>query len=136
MIRPTFYNHFQDKYKLLEWIIRTELLEPVLPLFENGMGTEAMVLLCTNIARDKLFYAHVVRMEEPVSFREIAQREVKAVLHEVMSERMSGKVQRYKWLTPEVVAAYYAQSVCYVVENWVKLGFPYSPQEMGRHTAT
>ena len=29
VIRPTFYNHFQDKYELLEWIIRTELLEPV-----------------------------------------------------------------------------------------------------------
>ena len=24
VIRPTFYNHFQDKYELLEWIIRTE----------------------------------------------------------------------------------------------------------------
>ena len=22
VIRPTFYNHFQDKYELLEWIIR------------------------------------------------------------------------------------------------------------------
>ena len=26
VIRPTFYNHFQDKYELLEWIIRTESL--------------------------------------------------------------------------------------------------------------
>ena len=25
LIRPTFYNHFQDKYELLEWIIMTEL---------------------------------------------------------------------------------------------------------------
>ena len=23
VIRPTFYNHFQDKYELLEWIIDT-----------------------------------------------------------------------------------------------------------------
>ena len=35
VIRPTFYNHFQDKYELLEWIIRTELLEPVKPLIQN-----------------------------------------------------------------------------------------------------
>ena len=26
VIRPTFYNHFQDKYELLEWIIREEIL--------------------------------------------------------------------------------------------------------------
>lgn len=29
VIRPTFYNHFQDKYELLEWIIMSELLEPM-----------------------------------------------------------------------------------------------------------
>ena len=23
VIRPTFYNHFQDKFELIEWIIRT-----------------------------------------------------------------------------------------------------------------
>lgn len=28
VIRPTFYNHFQDKYELLEWIITTDLLDP------------------------------------------------------------------------------------------------------------
>ena len=41
VIRPTFYNHFQDKYELLEWIIRTELLEPVKPLIQNGMIDQA-----------------------------------------------------------------------------------------------
>ena len=29
VIRPTFYNHFQDKYELLEWIIMSQIIEPV-----------------------------------------------------------------------------------------------------------
>ena len=37
VIRVTFYNHFQDKYELLEWIINTDLLEPIRPLIINGM---------------------------------------------------------------------------------------------------
>ena len=37
VIRPTFYNHFQDKYELLEWIITTDLLDPIEPLIQNGM---------------------------------------------------------------------------------------------------
>ena len=45
VIRPTFYNHFQDKFELIEWIMRTELLEPIGPLLKTGMITEAMVLL-------------------------------------------------------------------------------------------
>ena len=38
VIRPTFYNHFQDKYDLLEWIIDKELLEPVEPLTRRQAG--------------------------------------------------------------------------------------------------
>ena len=40
VIRPTFYNHFQDKYELLEWIITTDLLDPIEPLIQNGMISE------------------------------------------------------------------------------------------------
>ena len=63
VIRPTFYNHFQDKFELIEWIIRTELLEPVEPLIRNDMIIEAMVLLFTNIEKDKAFYSQLVKME-------------------------------------------------------------------------
>ena len=37
VIRVTFYNHFQDKYDLLEWIMATEILDPVRILFTNKM---------------------------------------------------------------------------------------------------
>lgn len=130
VIRPTFYNHFQDKYELLEWVIETELLAPIFPLLENDMTESAMVLLFTNIEKERDFYARVVRMEGPVTFHEIARRSVKKVLLELISERMSGKIPRYRWLTPDVVAAYYAQSMCFITENWVMQGMPYSPQEM------
>ena len=42
VIRPTFYNHFQDKYELLEWIIDTQLIAPAEPLIQNGMVNEAL----------------------------------------------------------------------------------------------
>jgi AcrR family transcriptional regulator len=35
VIRPTFYNHFQDKYELMEWIIQTELISPMKPLLKE-----------------------------------------------------------------------------------------------------
>ena len=30
-------DSFQDKYELIEWIIKTELLEPIKPLLNAGM---------------------------------------------------------------------------------------------------
>lgn len=55
VIRPTFYNHFQDKYELLEWIIRTELLEPVKPLIQNGMIDQALIIIFAGIEKEKEF---------------------------------------------------------------------------------
>ena len=49
VIRVTFYNHFQDKYELLEWIMRTEILDPVRILMQNEMFREAIVLIFTNM---------------------------------------------------------------------------------------
>lgn len=130
VIRPTFYNHFQDKFELIEWIIRKELLEPVEPLLGNGMILEAMVLLFTNIEKEQAFYTRLVRMEGPVRFHEIAQKCVGIVLEELIEKQSSGKVSRHKWLTPKVVAAYYAQSMCFATEEWISMGMTISPREM------
>ena len=37
VIRVTFYNHFQDKYDLLGYIVQSEILEPVGILLKNNM---------------------------------------------------------------------------------------------------
>ena len=53
VIRVTFYNHFQDKYDLLEWIVATEILDPVRILFTNKMFREAIVLIFSNMRKDR-----------------------------------------------------------------------------------
>ena len=73
VIRPTFYNHFQDKYELLEWIIDTQLIAPAEPLIQNGMVNEALVLLFSNIEKEKEFYQKASRLEGQNSFESIAQ---------------------------------------------------------------
>lgn len=110
VIRPTFYNHFQDKYDLLEWIIDKELLEPVEPLIQNGMINEALVLLFSGIEREKEFYTKASRLEGQNSFGSIAQSCVERVLLQVIKGQAEGRKSRYVWLTPERIAEYYAQS--------------------------
>ena len=66
VIRPTFYNHFQDKYELVEWIITTDLLDPIEPLIQNGMISEGLVLLFTKrilFARDKAGGTELIRRD-------------------------------------------------------------------------
>lgn len=130
VIRPTFYNHFQDKYELLEWIITTELLDPVEPLIQNGMITEALTLLFTNMEKEKEFYMKACRLEGQNSFGSISQGCVERLLLKVVREQIDGKKTKYVWLTPERIAEYYAQSMCYVVIAWLKSGMPIGAREM------
>lgn len=130
VIRPTFYNHFQDKYELLEWIIRTEILEPLHPLISNGMIEPAMVLLFTNLEKDKKFYTKLVKMEGPVLFSDIATKCVKETLLEAILTLAEGKTPKYEWLTPNIIAGYYAQSMCFACINWIEHDMAIPPEQM------
>lgn len=130
VIRPTFYNHFQDKYELLEWIISTELLEPVGLLIQNGMINEALILLFTNIEKEKEFYTRASKLEGQNSFGSIAQSCVEKVLLSVIKNFSEGKKPKYIWLTPERISEYYAQSMCYVVISWIHTGMTISAKEL------
>ena len=130
VIRPTFYNHFQDKYELLEWIIKTELLGPSEPLIQNGMISEGLILLFTNIEKEREFYTKAIRLEGQNSFGEIAKNCVQQVLLSVIESHYTGKKQKYSWLTPERIAEYYAQSMCYVVISWIQSGMTIPAKEL------
>ncbi len=130
VIRPTFYNHFQDKYELLEWIILTDLLEPIRPLIENKMVSEALLLLFMNIEKEREFYKQTVRLEGQNSFESIARECVKEILLEIIEKNSVRKIPKFRWLTPERIAEYYAQSMCSVVIVWIKSGMTISAKEL------
>lgn len=130
VIRPTFYSHFQDKYELLEWIILTDLLEPIRPLIENKMVSEALLLLFMNIEKEREFYKQTVRLEGQNSFESIARECVKEILLEIIEKNSVRKIPKFRWLTPERIAEYYAQSMCSVVIVWIKSGMTISAKEL------
>ena len=130
VIRPTFYNHFQDKYELLEWIIVAELIEPIRPLVENGMVHEGLVLLFTNMEKNREFYIRAGRLEGQNSFENIAQQCVERLLITEIGKRAKGKPLKYAWLTPEWIARYYAHTMCFVAVSWLRMGMTVSAREM------
>ena len=120
VIRPTFYNHFQDKYELLEWIIMTQIIEPIGPLLQNGMVHEALLLMFTSIEKEREFYIKACKLEGQNSFESIVKDCIKKVILAVIEEQVTGKKTHHEWLTPEHLAEYYSQSMCFVAMNWIK----------------
>lgn len=130
IIRPTFYNHFKDKYEVLEFIIRTELLEPIKPLLFNNMIPAAYMLLLSNMQNDLEFYKRAMNIEGQNSFMDIATGEVTKLLMETLEHLHPKHNFRYSWLSREMLAEYYAHSMCYVAVNWMKRDFAVSPEEL------
>lgn len=131
VIRVTFYNHFQDKYDLLAWIVKSELLQPVKILLTNGMYREAIVLIFNNILKEKNFYTHAVRIEGQNSFADIIHNCVYELLLEIFHTDPGTTVNsRFPWLTAEYLAQYYAQSICFVVLYWIRQGMTLDAGQM------
>ena len=107
VIRPTFYNHFQDKYELLAWIF-----------------------LFTSIEREKTFYSKFSRLEGQNSFEVIIKGCAKTALLQIFSEEGAVEPIKYSWLTPELVAEYYAQSLCFVILTWIQGGMAVEPKKL------
>lgn len=130
VIRPTFYNHFQDKYELLEWIVMTQIIAPIGPLLQNGMVHEALVLMFTSVEKEREFYIRACRLEGQNSFESIVRSCIEQIILGVLRDRVTGKKLPHTWLTPEHVAEYYSQSLCFVVISWIKGGMTIPAKEV------
>lgn len=130
VIRPTFYNHFRDKYELLEVIIRDEILSPMKPLIQNGMIDEALVLMFANIKKDREFYMRASRLEGQNSFADIVRSCITQVLLEILQEKQIAGRTPSEWLSRERIAQYHAQSMCFLAVNWIQSGMTIPEREM------
>lgn len=121
VIRPTFYNHFQDKYELLEWIIKRELIDPIEPLLDNGMLKEALILPLTTMEKDKAFYTRAVNLEGQNSFQDTLKKAIAEMALSRLNRKKIDALLPYKnWLTAERVADYFSAALCYAIIEWVK----------------
>lgn len=130
VIRPTFYNHFQDKYELLEWIIREELMAPAMPLFDNGMMREGITFIFTAIEKEKDFYIKAVQLEGQNSFTDMMQKAASEIIHSRMHvDKMKERI-KYPWLTTELIAEFYGHMACSVAIRWIKSGMEIPVNEL------
>ena len=133
VIRTTFYNHFQDKYEVIERILWKEIIDPARPLLDNDMVDETFVLIFKNVEKDKLFYQKLTRMEGQNSFEQIVIQCIRKLLEEYMEARMSpeGKKllkRKYRWMTVDLIAEYYARAMTFVVMTWLQNGVDTTPE--------
>lgn len=130
VIRPTFYNHFQDKYELLEWIIKEELIMPTIPLFHGGFIREGMTLIFANMEKEKEFYTHAAKLEGQNSFSSIVQNLLEEMLLKYINSKTAPNAHFHNWMSPSLIAEYYARSIRFITIKWILTGMPLPPTEL------
>lgn len=130
VIRVTFYNHFQDKYELLEWICREDILAPARILLGNNMRREAVTFIFTAILKNKEFYSHVSRTQGQNSFESIVQNLMSETIRDYFISNHMAKSKKFEWLTPKWIADYYSQSLTFILMGWIGKGMTIPPEEM------
>lgn len=130
VIRPTFYNHFQDKYELLEWIVEEELIRPLQELIQDGMFKEGVIRSLNNMQKEKGFYTAAAKLEGQNSFPEILKSSISRMLMDhVCVESVNAEIP-YSWLTPKRVADSYAEFMDFIIVDWVKEGMTVPASEL------
>jgi len=70
VIRPTFYNYFQDKSAIFNVILEKELFSSIYDLVEIGMTEEALKMVFTYFDRHRDFYQKAFEITGQNSFEE------------------------------------------------------------------
>lgn len=66
--RQTFYNHFLDKYELLEWIFQTELHEQVTDNLDYISGLQLLTEVLHFFQSNREFYGKLFEIEDQNDF--------------------------------------------------------------------
>lgn len=130
--RTTFYNHFHDKYEILEWIIDEDILKSASPLIENELFSEMVILIFSCLSKEKEFYKHASMIEGQNSFENICLGCIKRSFTKVVQNKTEGKQHSITWFTPDLIAEYYARSLMFIITKWIKTDMSISPKEMSK----
>jgi probable dihydroxyacetone kinase regulator len=133
VIRPTFYNHFQDKYELLEWIFYREIIEPSFVLLDTRMVDEALRLIFVRIEQDIEFYKRASKVQGQNSFEKMIFNGLHAWSLQVI-KKCGDRLPSFQnsWMTPEIISCYFANSLGFIIQMWITNGFPVSADELIR----
>lgn len=120
VIRTTFYNHFQDKYDLLDWIFYEYYIKPSNQLIENNMMVEAFRLMIRNMEKDKAFFLKATRSDQG-SLNDVMFRSFRDATQKVLHSLDIDLKALNPLFTEQLVAEYYANSITFAVTKWIEM---------------
>lgn len=127
--RPSFYNHFLDKYDLLEWIVATEVIAPAQRMLDNGKARESWLLLFQVLLENNVFYRKAFSVTGQNGFEEAFVRQLTPLVESYLRE--TAHLRPQPSLIPEKnMAVFYALSFSTGIKAWLLSGQTATAEEL------
>lgn len=130
LIRPTFYNHYADKYEMLEKICYNDIFKESEILVESNMVFEALVFAFSRIELHKEFYVQAAKVKGQNSFEYIIKNNLKNLFGKFFlqnKEKFNKHNEIFSYLN---IAEYYANGLTFIIIKWIETGMYISSKEL------
>lgn len=117
IMRSTFYNYFQDKYEILEWIVKSEISDKVIILIEKEMYVESLNLMFSCVEDNRKFFKRAFAVTGQNSFEEI----LAAAFYDLFLEVYKSVDFNYnnKVINKESISKYQSVALATYIKMWV-----------------
>lgn len=120
IIRPTFYNHFRDKYDLMEWIFYTEVVCEARSLLTHGMQLEAVKFIFRCLISEKTFYQKAFLLTGQNSFEDVIIKYfTELFLYSMQLQQESRLPVQNPFITPDNIAGFYTIGIVTYIKKWL-----------------
>lgn len=120
VIRPTFYNHFRDKYEIFEVILNEELIKPLYELINIDMIPEATKMIFATIGKNHEFYQKAFEVTGQNSFEEILTNKIIYLIAHGIEEKETQTIEAASILTKEQLVQYFATNLVMIIKMWLQ----------------
>lgn len=126
--RKTFYNHFRDKYELLNWIYQTESAKSISGFDLFDQWTTCLDRLFANFYENRAFYVHALNDSDSTSF----ERCLFEVTHKLVLSNVLGHIDELAAHPVSAeqcafIADFYAFAFVGIATRWIREGMKEPP---------
>lgn len=119
VIRPTFYNYFQDKYEVMEWLLWEDVFKNVMELIRMDMTRSAIQMLFRKIDVDKEYYIKVFEVEGQNSFEEMMIKDVCEVAREAVKRHPLELMEKTAIITEDTLLKFQSVTLVNGIKYWL-----------------
>lgn len=119
VIRPTFYNHFRDKYEIFEVILDDELFNSLNDLVNINMTKEANKMIFTYFDQNRSFYEEAFKIRGQNAFRDILKKRILDLFYYTLDSENKHPIEETSILSKDQLLRFAAMNMVSALEIWI-----------------